>query len=77
MTERSNGARRARKAPAELKALFIGGGIGSLSGAAFLIRDGGVPGENILVLEQLNVLGGSCDGIGTAEDGYVLRAAAC
>lgn len=73
MTERSNGARRARKAPAELKALFIEGGIGSLSGAAFLIRDGGVPGENILVLEQLNVLGGSCDGIGTAEDGYVLR----
>lgn len=27
------------------KAYFVGGGIGSLAGAAFLIRDGGMPGS--------------------------------
>lgn len=55
------------------KAYFVGGGIGALSGAAFLIRDAKVPGVNITVLEELTVNGGSCDGIGTPEGGYVIR----
>ncbi len=38
------------------KAYLIGGGIGSLSAAAFLIRDGHMPGRNIHVIEQLDVL---------------------
>lgn len=55
------------------KAYLIGGGIGSLASAAFLIRDAHMPGKNIHVIEQLNVLGGSMDGEGIAEKGYSAR----
>lgn len=55
------------------KAYLIGGGIGSLSSAAFLIRDAHMPGQNIHVIEQLDVLGGSMDGAGMAEKGYTAR----
>ena len=55
------------------KAYLVGGGIGSLAAAAFLIRDGGVPGANITIYESLPVLGGSLDGAGNASDGYSLR----
>jgi myosin-crossreactive antigen len=55
------------------KAYFIGGGIGSLAAAAFLIRDGGMPGANIRVLEAGRVMGGSLDGAGDAERGYSMR----
>ncbi|WBP86314.1 oleate hydratase [Kitasatospora cathayae] len=41
------------------KAYLVGGGIAALAAAAFLIRDGDVPGENIHVLEQLPLAGGS------------------
>ena len=34
------------------KAYLISGGIGSLATAAFLIRDGGLPGDNIFILES-------------------------
>jgi len=54
-------------------AYLIGGGIGSLAAAAFLIRDGKVPGERITIFEQLPVMGGSLDGAGDAEKGYSLR----
>lgn len=33
------------------KAYLVGGGIGSLAAAAFMIRDGGLPGGNISILE--------------------------
>ena len=46
---------------------LIGGGIASLAAAAFLVRDGGMRGQNITILEQLDVLGGSLDGAGSAE----------
>lgn len=59
--------------PNDLKVYLIGGGIASLAAAAFLIRDAEVPGRNIVILEQLDRLGGSLDGAGSAEDGYVLR----
>jgi len=37
---------------------MVGGGIASMAEGAFLIRDAGVPGENIHVLETLDVPGG-------------------
>ena len=40
---------------------LVGGGIASLAAAAFLIRDGDIPGKNITILEQLDRLGGSPD----------------
>ncbi|SFT01611.1 oleate hydratase [Sulfitobacter marinus] len=55
------------------KAYLVGGGIGSLAAAAFMIRDGGMPGENITIYEANSKLGGSLDGAGNAEDGYSMR----
>jgi oleate hydratase len=37
------------------KAYLVGGGIGSLAAAAFMIRDGKLPGENISILEKMPV----------------------
>jgi len=54
-------------------AYLLGGGIGSLSAAAFLIRDGKMPGENIHIYEKLKVLGGAMDGTGSSEKGYTAR----
>lgn len=58
---------------ASRKAYLVGGGIGSLSAAAFLIRDGHMPGRNIHILEQSAVYGGSMDGAGNAKEGYSAR----
>lgn len=55
------------------KAYFIGGGLGSLAGAAYLIRDCGMPGSQITIFEGMHILGGSNDGIGTPEKGFVCR----
>ena len=55
------------------KAFLIGAGIGSLASAAFLIRDGGIPGRSITLFESLPVTGGSLDGGGDAQRGYTLR----
>ena len=55
------------------KAYLVGGGIGSLAAAAFMIRDGGVLGANIAILEAQSVLGGSLDGAGDPVTGYSLR----
>lgn len=57
----------------ESKAYFIGGGIGSLSAAAFMIRDGGIRGDNISIVEALPIIGGSLDGAGDPARGYSLR----
>src|ERR1700679_1593561 len=54
-------------------AYLIGGGIASLSAAAFLIRDGNFKGRNIHILEESTVLGGSLDASGSPEEGYVMR----
>ena len=64
MTQRENTERRA---------WLVGGGIASLAAAAFLIRDGHLPGHRITVLEELDRLGGSLDGSGSPETGYVVR----
>jgi len=51
----------------------VGGGIAGLAAAALLVRDGGMRGERIHVLEQSGQFGGSLDGAGDAEAGYVIR----
>lgn len=51
----------------------IGGGIAGLAAAALLVRDGGVAGERIHVLEQSKQMGGSLDGAGDPQAGYVIR----
>jgi oleate hydratase len=56
-----------------MKAYFIGGGVGSLAAAAFLVRDGGVPGRNITIYEGLPLLGGSLDGAQLSDGSYSLR----
>ena len=55
------------------RAYLVGGGIASLAAAAFMIRDGGMAGSDIIVLEELAVVGGSLDAAGSAERGYVFR----
>jgi oleate hydratase len=55
------------------KAYLVGGGIGSLAAAAFMIRDGNLPGGNISILEAARVMGGSLDGAGDAATGYSMR----
>jgi oleate hydratase len=55
------------------KVYLVGGGIGSLAAAAFIIRDGELPGENISILEAASVLGGSLDGAGSPMAGYSMR----
>lgn len=54
-------------------AYFVGGGLGSLAGATYLIRDCNFKGENIHILEGMDILGGSNDGIGVPEAGFVCR----
>lgn len=52
---------------------FIGGGLASMSGAAYLIRDCKTDGRNIHILEGMHILGGSNDGAGDADNGFVCR----
>lgn len=52
---------------------FVGGGLGSMAGAAYLIRDCHVKGENIHIIEGLKILGGSNDGAGNPAKGFVCR----
>lgn len=57
----------------DAKFYLIGGGIASLAAAAFLIRDGDIPGQNITILEESAKIGGSLDAAGNPKDGYVMR----
>jgi len=52
---------------------LVGGGIGSLAAAAFLIRDAGVPGNHIAILAALPLAGGSLDAAGDPVHGYSMR----
>jgi oleate hydratase len=58
---------------ANSKAYLIGGGIGSLAAATFMIRDGKVPANHITILEAEPLLGGSLDGAQVPGDGYSMR----
>ena len=57
----------------EKHAYFVGGGLASLAGAAYLVRDCQFKGENIHIIEGMHILGGSNDGAGNAQSGYVCR----
>ena len=54
-------------------AWFVGAGLASLSGAAFLIRDGQMSGDKITVFERLKLPGGALDGIKEPAKGFVIR----
>lgn len=54
-------------------AYIVGSGLGALAAACFLVRDGQMKGENIHVLEAMDVAGGACDGINDPNRGYVMR----
>lgn len=55
------------------QAHLIGGGLASMAAAAYLVRDCRFPGKQITIYEGMNILGGSNDGIGTPEKGFVCR----
>jgi len=55
------------------RAWFVGSGLASLAGAAFLVRDGQMAGERITILEQQKIPGGALDGIKEPERGFVVR----
>jgi oleate hydratase len=59
--------------PADSKVYLVGSGIASLASATYLIKDAGVPGENIHILEQDDIAGGALDGSGDAENGFIIR----
>lgn len=52
---------------------FVGGGLASLAGAAYLIRDCKMPGKQIHIIEGMHILGGSNDGAGDVQNGFVCR----
>jgi oleate hydratase len=54
------------------KYYFVGSGIASLAGAAFLIRDGKVSGKDIVILEESHDFGGAFDAHGDAKMGYYM-----
>lgn len=54
-------------------AYIIGSGLGALSAACFLVRDGQMKGKNIHILEKDSIPGGACDGYLYEKLGYVMR----
>lgn len=57
-----------------VKFYLIGGGIASLASAVYLIRDGHVSGEDIVIFEESKLLGGSLDAAELpSEMGYTMR----
>lgn len=59
----------------QMQFYFVGGGLGSLTGAAYLLRDCGFDGKNIHIIEALPVTGGSNDACGDADMGGFARRA--
>ena len=54
---------------------IVGGGIAGLAAAVFTIRDGNIPGKNVHILEQMNLMGGAMDGVADPVNGYKSRGA--
>ena len=65
--------REKNKNPKDSKVYLIGSGIASMAAAVYLVKDAGVQGKHIRILEQDNILGGACDGTGEPEEGFVVR----
>lgn len=55
------------------RAYFVGSGLASLAGAVFLIRDAQMRGDHITVFEELELPGGSMDGILDEHKGFIIR----
>lgn len=55
------------------KVYIIGSGIAGLSAAFYFIRDGQIPASQIVFFEERAVDGGSLDGAGNAQSGYIIR----
>ena len=51
---------------------FVGSGIAALAGAVYLIRDAGVDGRDIVLLEESADFGGALDAHGSADSGYFM-----
>ncbi|MEG1848166.1 MAG: oleate hydratase [Lachnospiraceae bacterium] len=54
-------------------AYLVGSGLAALSAACFLVRDGQMKGEQIHILEEMDLPGGACDGIRDAQKGFICR----
>ncbi len=54
-------------------AYIVGSGLAALAAACFLVRDGQMKGENIHILEAMDIAGGACDGINDPTRGFVMR----
>jgi oleate hydratase len=54
-------------------AWLVGAGLASMSAAAFMIRDGQLPGAKITILERLALPGGALDGIKEPKRGFIIR----
>jgi oleate hydratase len=59
--------------PKKSKVYLVGSGIASLASATYLVKDAGIPGENIHILEQDDMPGGALDGSGDAKNGFIIR----
>jgi oleate hydratase len=75
----SNGNYAAFRTPTKIinasmkRVYLVGGGLASLASAVFLIRDVGIPGKNITILEQTKILGGAVDGVAMPNNAYCNR----
>lgn len=72
-TERKNEQELSGRDYSGRQVYLVGGGLASLAAAAYLVRDAHFPGENIHILEGMDILGGSNDGAGSPEKGFVCR----
>lgn len=54
-------------------AYMVGSGLASLAAAVFLIRDGQMKGDKIHIFEELELPGGSLDGILQPSRGFIIR----
>ncbi|MET3261494.1 myosin-crossreactive antigen [Bradyrhizobium japonicum] len=61
------------KQVAPRNAYLVGTGIAALAAAAYLVKEGGLSGPNIVLFEQMELFGGSLDAHGNPKDGYVMR----
>ncbi|HEC07579.1 MAG TPA: oleate hydratase, partial [Thiolapillus brandeum] len=52
---------------------LVGSGIASLASAVYLVKDAGVEGNRIHVMEQRDIAGGALDGSGEESEGYLIR----
>ena len=55
------------------KAYIVGSGLAGLTAAFYLVRDAGVPGENVFIFDRDPVSGGACDGAHDSKNGYYMR----